>query len=161
MNQNMNFVEATDAPVMWLWGDTCVILPVWTIDDLKVVLARLQAEKISHLRQACAEVELSKVERTYVLARAHWQRLGPADAVAYFRTVEGVQEALRHALTKAGIGPQQIQAMLDATPFSELLELARDVLRLESPTVPPAPPAAGHEHQGDTPNPFAVPSPAI
>ncbi len=159
----MNFLEATDAPVMWRWKDTYVPLPVWTIDDLKIVLARLQAEKISHLRQACTEVELSKVELAYVLARARWQRLGPADAAAYFRTVEGVQEALRHALTRAGINPQQIQAMLNATPFSQLAELSRDVLRLESPEAPPVPPAtgAGQEHQGDTHNPFAVPPSAI
>lgn len=155
----MNLLTATDAPVVWLWGDVAIAMPVWTIADLKTVLARLQAEKIAHLRQACAEAGVSAVQRAYVLARARWQPLGPGDAAAYFRTVAGVEEALAHALTKAGVAATQIQTMLAATPFAQLAELARDVLRLESPEGPPAPPeAAGSaEPEGDSTDPFVSP----
>ncbi|NNM89164.1 MAG: hypothetical protein HKL95_11685 [Phycisphaerae bacterium] len=155
----MNLLEATDAPVVWLWGDAAVAMPVWTIADLKTVLARLQAEKIAQLQRACAEAKVSAVQRVYVLARARWQPLGPGDAVAYFRTVEGVEEALRHALTRAGIDARQIQAMLAATPFAQLANLAQDVLRLESPEGPPASPgAAGSaEPERDTTHPFVFP----
>ena len=155
----MNLLTATDAPVVWLWGDAAIAMPVWTIADLKTVLARLQAEKIAHLRQACAEAEVSAVQRAYVLARARWQPLGPGDAVAYFRTVEGVEEALGHALTKAGVGAKQIQAMLAATPFARLADLAQDVLRLESPEGRPAPPGAGGsaEPERDSTHPFVFP----
>ncbi len=144
----MNLQEGGDAPVIWRWGDTCIAMPVWTIDDLKVLLARLQTEKVTQLRQACAEVELSALEQAYVLARARWQGLGLADALAYFRTVEGVAEALRHALTKAGIGPEQIGGMLAATPFLVLVDMAQDVVGLEPRDGRPAAPAGGGQWNG-------------
>ncbi len=156
----MNLVEAMDGPVMWLWRDAAVAMPVWTLDELKTLLARLQAQKIAELRQACVEVKLSAVEQAYVLARARWQGLGPADAVAYFRTLPGVEEALRHALSKGGISEEQIKAMLEATPFSVLAKMAQEVVRLEPPGEQFAPPAEAGSGQpgGNGVSPFGVPA---
>ena len=138
----MNFIEATDAPVVAQINGQTVEFSLWTVGDLSALAARLDARRIATANEAAKG--LDPVDRAAVLQHASFLGTTPADLHRYFQTHVGGVECLTRSLVKSGQTEDQAAAIVSAMYAVEIQALAARVGRLirPDPTEPARTPAS-------------------
>src|SRR5580658_6987096 len=137
----MNFSQATDAPVVVNIDGVEVSFPVWTIEELSRLCAKLDARRIEIARRTCRELTLDRIDQASILQQVQFLSSTPIDIYRYFQSHEGAIECLLQSLVKSSKTGEESRAIVARLYGRELTDLAAQVGRL----VRPAPPKASHE----------------
>jgi hypothetical protein len=134
----MNFSQTTDAPVMVNIDGVQVSFPVWTIEELSKLCAKLDARRVEIARRTCRELTLDRIDQASLLQQAQFLSSTPSDVYRYFQSHDGAIECLLQSLVKSSKTGEESRAIVARLYGRELVDLAVQVGRLVRPVLPKA-----------------------
>ena len=132
----VNFLAATDAPVVKVIDGQEVSFPVWTMGEVAAMAAKLAARRLEAATKTADEAQLAALDRAMYLGQLQIAQATPWDVARYFDTIEGSQECLEHSLKKSGWSDIEARAIVGRLYPVDAVVLARLVGRIVQPALP-------------------------
>lgn len=129
----MDFLAATDAPVVATVDGQTVQFPVFSLRKLMALCALLSAARVEAAKGSLADTNAEASDRLEALARARMLKADPGDALAFAQSVEGAAWILSAALDgDTSSFERAFHPVVERLPLLELVPLAMQVLRVNN-----------------------------
>lgn len=129
----MNFIAATDAPVVHVIDGQAVSFPLTTNAALCTLCAYLSLRRVEAATFAAKAADCSAIEKTGVIERAKFLGAAPYEVYEYARTYEGAMDVLTRSLVSGGATAELAATCAARVPLLEIVPLALLVLRVTNP----------------------------